>query len=140
MWILKIKKDLLETLKSRLLSEYNSIRTCDFSTLYISIPRTQLKFRLKNTLYIVVTPKKTVHLDTNMYIVLGKDSSYFKKTIPNLQMFFNRQHTCPVQRTRCSTNGRYSNGYKLCSSTSDLFLHSYEADFNVILIQRSNIV
>ena len=38
MWILKNTKDLLETLNSRLLLEYNSIKTYDFSTLYTSIP------------------------------------------------------------------------------------------------------
>ena len=36
--ILKNSKDLLETISSRLLSEYNSIKTYDFSTLYTSIP------------------------------------------------------------------------------------------------------
>ena len=51
MWILKNSKDLLGTISSRLLSEYNSIKTYDFSTLYTSIPHTQLKSRLKNIIH-----------------------------------------------------------------------------------------
>ena len=63
MWILKNWKDILKTISSRLLSEYNNIKTYDFSTLYTSIPHTQLKSRLKNI--VVFFSKKMVHLDTN---------------------------------------------------------------------------
>ena len=37
MWILKNSKDLLETLNSSLLSEYNSIKSNDFSSVYTNI-------------------------------------------------------------------------------------------------------
>ena len=46
-----INSDILETISSRLLSEYNSIKTYDFSTLYTSIPHTQLKSWLKNIIH-----------------------------------------------------------------------------------------
>ena len=39
-------EDLLKTLSSRLLSEYNCIKVYDFSTLYTSFPNTQLESRL----------------------------------------------------------------------------------------------
>jgi hypothetical protein len=47
MWILKNSKDLLEYIESRSLSSYNSIKTFDFSFVYVPFsplkPKTQIK-------------------------------------------------------------------------------------------------
>ena len=43
MWIFKNSKDLLENLKSRSFSQVSSIKTFDFSTLYITLPHDKLK-------------------------------------------------------------------------------------------------
>ena len=58
MWILKNSKDLLETLNSRLLSEYNSIIIYDFSTLYTFIPYTPLKYPLKSFTHCCFSKKR----------------------------------------------------------------------------------
>jgi len=47
MWILKNSKDLLEYIQSRSLSSCNSIKVFDLSTLYIIIPYSKRKDRLK---------------------------------------------------------------------------------------------
>jgi hypothetical protein len=47
MWILKNSKDLLDNLKSKSFSQVSSIKTFDFSTLYIALPHDKLKIRLK---------------------------------------------------------------------------------------------
>ena len=65
----KNSQDLLETLNSRLLSDYNSIKTYDCSTLHTSIPDTLLKSRVKNTIRSCFQKKqktknkRKVHLD-----------------------------------------------------------------------------
>jgi len=46
-WILKNSKYLLEYIQSRSLSSCNSIKTFDFSTLYMTIPHSKLKDTLK---------------------------------------------------------------------------------------------
>ena len=84
MWILKNLKDLLETLNSRLLSEYNSIKAYDFSTMYTSIPHTQLP-RLKNIIHRFFSKKDGT--PWYKYIVLGRDSSYFVKNYSNFKMW-----------------------------------------------------
>ena len=47
MWILKNSKDLLEYIQSRSLSSCNSIKTFDCSTLYMTIPHSKLKEKLR---------------------------------------------------------------------------------------------
>jgi hypothetical protein len=45
-WILKNFKDMLEYIKSRSLSPFNTFKTFDFSILYTTIPHSKLKDRL----------------------------------------------------------------------------------------------
>ena len=47
MWLLKKRKNWLETLSSRSQYVCNIIKTFDFSTLYTTIPHTLLKSRIK---------------------------------------------------------------------------------------------
>ena len=51
MWILKNSKDLKDILRSRSISVCNSIKSFDFSTLYTTIPHSQLKERLKGLIH-----------------------------------------------------------------------------------------
>jgi hypothetical protein len=51
MWILRNSKDLLDNLQSRSFSQVSSIKTFDFSTLYITLPHDKLKTRLKETIH-----------------------------------------------------------------------------------------
>ena len=74
-WILKNSEDLLETLNSKLLSKYNSIKTYDFSTFYTSIPHNKLKSRLKNSIHRCYSKKGGT--SRCQYVVLGEDSSNF---------------------------------------------------------------
>jgi hypothetical protein len=48
MWILKHSKELLENLKSPFFSQIYSIKTYDFTTLYMTIPHDKLMTRLFN--------------------------------------------------------------------------------------------
>ena len=47
MWILKNSKELLENLKAQSLHSVNSIKSFDFSIIYTTIPRDELKSKLK---------------------------------------------------------------------------------------------
>ena len=80
MWIMKNSKNLLETLNARLVSEYKSIKTYDFSILYTCINHTQLKYRLKNIIHRCYSEKAIVL--KYKHVVLSRDSSYFVKNNP----------------------------------------------------------
>lgn len=73
MWILNNSKDLLENLSGRLFSNYHSIKTFDFSTLYTTIPHTQLKSRLKEIMHRCFSKKDET--PRYKYVVLGRKSS-----------------------------------------------------------------
>ena len=82
-WNLINSKDLLEILNSKLLSEYNSNKTYNFSNLYTSILHTQLNSRIKDIIHLCYSEKDGTA--RYKYVVLGGDSSRFvkKKPIPN---------------------------------------------------------
>ena len=77
MWILKNSKDLKDILRSRSISVCNSIKTFDFSTLYTTIPHSQLKERLKGLIHRCFQNKNGTNRYT--YLVIGRDESYFVK-------------------------------------------------------------
>ena len=78
MWILKISKDLLETLSSR--SQYicNSIKIFDFSTLYTTITHTLLTSRIKELIQLCFSKKNGEQM--YQYLVIDRDKSYFVKS------------------------------------------------------------
>jgi uncharacterized UBP type Zn finger protein len=77
MWTLKNSKDLLDNLKSRSFSQVSSIKTFDFSTLYITLPHDKLKTRLKETIH-----KAFSHRNYgSKFVVLGYNSTYFSNKI-----------------------------------------------------------
>ena len=138
----KIHKGLLETLfglNSRLFSEYNSIKTYDFSTLY---PHIQLKSWRKNIIHFCYSKRKT-GTPRYKYVVLGWDSSYFVKNnskyteedIFKMLDFFNNIF---VPCGACVLQQKFSIPMRTnCASLlPDLFLQFYEADFIADLIQR----
>ena len=57
MWILKNSKSLLEQLSASSLNRVQDIQTFDFSTLYTTIPHSQLKSRLKDLVFSAFIPK-----------------------------------------------------------------------------------
>ena len=77
MWILKNSKDMLEYMQSRSLSFCNSIKTCDFSTLYTTIPHSNLKDTLKELVQLCFITKNGQR--KYKYLVLGRDRFYFVK-------------------------------------------------------------
>lgn len=78
MWILKNSKDLLENLKSRSLHFVSSVKTYDFSTLYTTIPHSDLKARLKDLIFQCFFSKNGKR--RYKYLVTGYNSTYFVKT------------------------------------------------------------
>ena len=120
-----LKKGLI--LNSRSQYVYNSLKTFDFSTLYITIPHTLLKSRIKEWIQRCFSKKKGEQM--YQYLVIGRDKSYFVKShsktnnkykqdeIIRMIGFFYPQHICPGWWTGVLTNDWYSNGYDLCSTT-----------------------
>ena len=77
MWILKNSKALLESLAYHQLTSVTDIKTYDFSTLYTTIPHSDLKNRLKaliHTCFFTSNGKRKFS-----YLVIGHNSSYFVK-------------------------------------------------------------
>jgi hypothetical protein len=77
MWILKNSKDLLDNLNSRYFSQVSSIKTCDFSTLYTTLPHDKLNTRLKETIHKAFSHRN----DGSKFVVLGYNSTYFSNKI-----------------------------------------------------------
>ena len=142
MWIFKNSKDLLEYLKSLVLSRIYSIKSYDFSTLYTTIPHSKLKCRLKNLVNQCFFYKngerryKYLVLNDGMegsgYFVKENTTSSNKYTednivkmleflIDNIFVMFGGQVFQQTVGIPMGTN---------CAPLlADLFLHSYEADF-----------
>ena len=78
MWILKNSTDLLGYIQSRSLSSCNSIKIFDFSTLYIALPHSKLKEKLRELVQLCFL-KGMANVDTH---TLGRDrSSLVKATL-----------------------------------------------------------
>ena len=123
MWILKNSKDLLECLGSESLKFCNNIKTFDFSTLYVS--HSKLKERLK-----LLIQQSFFYKNGNRrykYLVLGHDQTYFVKNytysknkytetdIVKMLEFLIDNIFVEFWRFDVSTDGRHSNGHKLCT-------------------------
>ena len=77
MWILKNSKQLLEHLKSLTFNHVTSIKSFDFSTLYIPMPHQKLKNRLTS-----IIQNAFIFKNGNRrykYLVSGHDGTYFVK-------------------------------------------------------------
>jgi hypothetical protein len=77
MWILQNSNDLLDNLKSRSFCQVTSIKTFDFSTLYITLPHDKLKTHLKETIH-----KAFSHRNYgSKFVLLGYNSTYLSNKI-----------------------------------------------------------
>jgi hypothetical protein len=77
MWILKNSKDHLDDLQSRSFSQVSSIKTLDFSTLFITLLHDKLKTRLKETIHKAFTHRNY----DSQFVMLGYNSTYFSNKI-----------------------------------------------------------
>jgi len=66
----------------------NTIKTFDFSTLYITIPYALLTYRIKELIQRCFSKKNGEQ--RYQYLVIGKDKSYLSKAIGNLIMNINK--------------------------------------------------
>ena len=87
MWILKNSEDQLEYIQSiqnRSLSSCNIINTFDFSTLYITIPHSNPKDKLRELIQLCFIKNNDQRRYT--YLVLGRNRSYFvnKKSLKRI--------------------------------------------------------
>ena len=75
MWILKNSKELLENLKAQSLHSVNSIKSFDFSTLYITVPHDKLKSKFKEIINQCFSLKNGNR--RFQYVVTGYKDTYF---------------------------------------------------------------
>ena len=146
--MLKNSKDLLNNLQSRSLHLVSSVKTYDFSTLYTTIPHSDLKSRLKDLISQCFLTKNGTR--RYKYLVLGYNSSYFVKNhtdstdkytevdivkmlnflIDNIFVEFGGQVFQQTVGIPMGTN---------CAPLlADLYLYSYEAEFIQGLLKRGN--
>ena len=139
MWILKNSKDLLQYLKSRDLATCSSIRTFDFSTLYTTIPHSQLKDRLKQLVRQCFFKKTGTR--RYKYLVIGRDMTYFVKYHSDSDKKYSEDDICNmidflIDNIFVEFAGQVFQqtvgipmGTNCAPLLADLFLYSYEADF-----------
>jgi hypothetical protein len=72
MWILKNSKELLENLKSQYLSKTESIKTYDFTILYISIHHDRLKSRVFQMIHNCFSNQKKKGIRKYKFLEIGK--------------------------------------------------------------------
>ena len=139
MWILKNSKDLKDILRSRSISVCNSIKTFDFSTLYTTIPHSQLKERLKGLIHRCFQNKNGTNRYT--YLVIGRDESYFVKNYSKSDKKYTEDEIVNMMEFLIDNifvqfGGRVFQqtigipmGTNCAPLLADLFLYSYESDF-----------
>ena len=139
MWILKNSKDLIDILTSRSLSECNSIKTFDFSTLYTTIPHAQLKSRMKDLIHRCFSKKSGE--PRYRYIVVGREKTYFVKHNSESKQKYTEEDVIKmleflIDNIFVQFGGLVFQqtigipmGTNCAPLLADLFLHSYEAEF-----------
>ena len=145
MWILKNSKELLEHLKSPNFNNITSIKSFDFSTLFTTIPHDKLKSRLAS---IIRNPENGNR--SYKYLVLGHEESYFVKEhsdskhkyseddiIKMLSRVSGRQRFRGFCGKGFTADSRYSNGNKLCPSSSrHIYLLIWSRIYTVFALNR----
>ena len=71
MWILKNSQSLLQSLKDNHIDQYGSISTWDFSTLYTTIPHSDLLIRIKNLI------KQTFSKNDDQFLLVNERRAFF---------------------------------------------------------------
>ena len=125
MWILKNSKELLEHLKSPNFNHITSIKSFDFSTLYTTIPHDKLKSRLAS-----IIRNSFIFKNGYKYLVLGYEKAYFVKEHSGSKNKYSEDYIIKMLeflvdnifvvfcRKGFPADRRYSNGNKLCPSSS----------------------
>ena len=146
MWILKNSKDLMDILRSRSFSCCKSIKTFDFSTLYTTIPHTQLKTRLKDLIRRSFFKKNGER--RYKYLVIGRDNAYFVRNHSESNNKYTEDDIITmldflIDNIFVQFGGRVFQktidtpiGSNCAPLLADLFLYSYEADFLEGLLKK----
>ena len=148
MWILKNSKELLDALTSSSLNYISSVQTFDFSTLYTTIPHSQLKSRLKDLVHSVFFTKNGKR--KYRFMVVKRDMCYFVKEHTDAEHKYDEVEI--VKMIHCLIDNIYVVfGDKVFQQTvgipmgtncapllADLFLYTYEAEFMQNLQKSKN--
>ena len=144
-WILKNSNELLENLKAQSLHSVNSIKSFDFSTLYITIPHDKLKSKLKEII-------KQCFFHKNgkrrfQYVVIGYKATYFVRDHSDAPQKYSDADVIKmleylIYNMFVEFGGRIfqqtigiPTGTNCAPLLADLFLYSYEAEFVQSLLQ-----
>jgi hypothetical protein len=116
---------MLEYIESRTLSLCNNIKTFELSTLYIAIPHSNLKDRIKELVQLCFLTQNVQR--RYKYLVSGRDKSYFDSTkkfsetdIINMLEFLIDNILFYAWLSCLSTNSRISYWNQLCSPSCQL--------------------
>ena len=90
MWILKNSQSLLDSIKTSHIDEYKSITTWDFSTLYTTIPHSDLICRLKKLIKLTFSKNN----DTNLLI--NCRNAYFSDGVKDGYLSFSCKQFCEL--------------------------------------------
>ena len=149
MWILKNSKDLLDNLKSRSFSRVSSIKTFDFSTLYITLPHDKLKTRLKEIIH-----KAFSHRNYgSKCFVLGYNSTYFSSKIQKGKTCYSEEQVISMLEFLIVIDNIFVSfggilfqqvvgipmGTNCAPLLVDLFVYSYESEFLQKLVKDKKI-
>ena len=74
MWILKNSQSLLQSIKDNHIDQYDSISTWEFSTLYTTIPHSDLLIRVKGLIRLTFEKNEDCHL------LVNKRQAYFSQS------------------------------------------------------------
>ena len=144
----KNSKDLLSNLSSPSLSQVNSIKTYDFSTLYTNIPHDDLKNRLKDLIFQCFFSKKEKR--RYKFLVIGHSSTYFVKyhtdspnkytedDIVNMLNFLIDNIFVEFAGQIFQQTVGIPMGTNCAPLLADLYLYSYEAAFIQDLMNRGH--
>ena len=131
MWILKNSKELLDNLKAQFLHSVNSIKSCDFSTLYITIPHDKLKSKLKEIINQCFFHKLSVFchwLQTHTSFGIWCTTKYSDTDVIKMLKYL-------IDNIFAELGGRIFQqtvgipmGTNSASLPADLFLYSYKAE------------
>ena len=146
MWILKNSKELLDNLQSQTLNRINSIQTFDFSTLYTTIPHSNLKQRISDIVKQAFVTKSGKRRFT--YLALNSSKAFFVKDNSSCKVKYTEDDIISminflIDNIFVQFGGRIYQqtigipmGTNCAPLLADLFLYTYEAEFIQNLIKQ----
>ena len=145
MWILKNSQSLLQSIKDNHVDQYDSISTWDFSTLYTTIPYSDLLVRVKKLIKLTFNKNEDCHLLVNgrqAYFSQSTRDGYlpfscsgfcdlFEFLISNIYIKFGAELFRQIIGIPMGTN---------CAPLlANLYLFSYEYDFMMNLLKKKQL-